>query len=66
MPLGINVFSFGLLGRSRGERAGSADAEPDRDADVQRANAIEPHDIRNDEKLLEHREIFQWGFFPVY
>lgn len=66
MPFGINVFSFGLLGRSRDGKIGSADAEPSHAADVQRARAIEQHDTRNDENPLEHREIFQWGFFPIY
>lgn len=66
MPLGINVFSFGLFGSSRGEKTGLSDAERDRGADPRPATETRQHDIRDNEKPLEHQAIFQSGFFPIY
>lgn len=66
MPLGINVFSFGLFGASRGEKTSLSDVERDRGADPRPATEIQQHDIRDNEKPLEHQAIFQSGFFPIY
>ncbi|HCL64988.1 MAG TPA: hypothetical protein DIC56_09155 [Rhizobium sp.] len=66
MPLGINVFSFGLFGALFGEKTSPSDVERDRGAGSRPATETRQRDIRDNEKSLEHQAIFQSGFFPIY